>query len=137
MRLDVSATPLLAANPPNSDAPDGLASPCRCGCASAHAPAVAPPGPGGRFKHSGSGGALTLLGVLGWLCVPKCPLCLAACVAIGSGVSISLAQGQALRQLLFASAALMIAAGAWRLAISGRRFYRLRLPRRSVDVRSA
>ncbi|HEY1065324.1 MAG TPA: hypothetical protein VGE52_04415 [Pirellulales bacterium] len=71
---------------------------------------------------------LTALGILGWLSVPKCPLCLAAYIAIGSGVSMSLAQSQALRQTLFVLAGLLIVAGAARLAAHVVRFRRIEPP---------
>lgn len=88
---------------------------CNCARPSQHATAAARPASAGRFKRSLGGGALAVCGMLGWLCVPKCPLCLAAYLALGSGITLSFAQSQLLRQLLFVVAAGLILAGAWRI----------------------
>ena len=79
------------------------------------------------------GGVLTLLGMLGWLCVPKCPLCLATYVAIGSGVTLSFAQSQVLRQMMFVVAAGVLVAGTLRLGMHRRQFIRSRKTYRSCD----
>ena len=65
------------------------------------------------------GAGLALIGALGWLCVPKCPLCLAAYVAIGSGVTLTYSHGQALRQLLMVCATGLILLGGWQLVRCG------------------
>jgi hypothetical protein len=88
---------------------------CTCACTPGQAQAIGHSAAQGPSRRSVRGAALTIAGMLGWLCVPKCPLCLATYVAIGSGITISFAQSQALRQLLFVAATGMILAGAWRL----------------------
>ena len=64
---------------------------------------------------------LSLLGVLGWLALPKCPLCLAAYLAIGTGLSISVRGSRALYVVLAALTAGLFMAGAWRITKIARR----------------
>ncbi|WP_425615393.1 hypothetical protein NA78x_005310 [Anatilimnocola sp. NA78] len=70
-------------------------------------------------QRSVSGGALTVCGLLGWLCIPKCPLCVATYFALGSGLTLTLAQSQLLRQSMYVAAASLILFGVWRLAKHG------------------
>lgn len=77
------------------------------------------------------GGLLTLCGMLGWLSVPKCPLCLTAYIAIGSGLTLSFAQSQILLQLCGVAAAGMILAGVWHLSRPLRIELSLRFHRKS------
>jgi hypothetical protein len=58
-----------------------------------------------RTATLGSAG-LTLLGITGWLALPKCPLCLAAYLTIATGFSVTALQGRA---VYFALATLVVA----------------------------
>ncbi len=49
--------------------------------------------------------SLTLLGITGWLALPKCPLCLAAYLTIATGFSVTALQG---RVVYFALATLVV-----------------------------
>ena len=64
---------------------------------------------------------LSLLGLLGWLALPKCPLCLAAYLSIASGVSLSASSSRVLYLTLAGLAAACFAAGLWRIVRSNRR----------------
>ncbi|MGC4004928.1 MAG: hypothetical protein QM811_18155 [Pirellulales bacterium] len=107
MSRDVSPTPILVTQEPNDPHCMSVA---RCSCAR--------PTADHRVRRSLTGGALTVCGLLGWVCVPKCPLCLAAYVAVGSGITLTFAQGAALRYALLGFAAVLILAGTWFLAKS-------------------
>jgi hypothetical protein len=56
-----------------------------------------------------------LVGSLGWLLVPKCPLCLMAYISMGTGLTVSLAFSQFLRITLLFLAASFCLAGLWRI----------------------
>ena len=98
-----------------------LGSRCKCGPATGHTRPAAPPVAKVRRKRSVVGGALTLVGTISWLCVPKCPMCVATYVAIGSGITLSFAQSQILWQAMTMTATAMILTGVWRLWRYGRR----------------
>ncbi len=66
-----------------------------------------------RVRTSGMG--LSVLGVLGWLALPKCPLCLTAYLAVISGISISAAYGRLLYVALVVATAACFLWGAWRV----------------------
>ncbi len=82
---------------------------------------------------------LTLFGLLGWLSLPKCPLCLATYLAMGSGMTLSFAESQDLRQLWLITVTAMMLFGICRLATYGRQGVRSRLmsqtPRLDLSVR--
>lgn len=60
------------------------------------------------------GSSCALLGSVGWVCVPKCALCLTAYVAAVTGVSVPFAQGLWLRvALLFGTAGLFLLGLRW------------------------
>lgn len=61
---------------------------------------------------------LSLLGALVWLALPKCPLCLAAYLAIGSGLSLTVAQSRTLYIALAFLAAGLFAWGASRMLLA-------------------
>jgi hypothetical protein len=71
-----------------------------------------------RLNLRSSDLGLSLLGALGWLALPKCPLCLAAYLAIGTGLSISASNSRILYLALGAVAVCLFIAGALRLAIA-------------------
>jgi hypothetical protein len=99
-------------------------SPCCCARRTSDVQEIAGPASKTHVGRPLRGAVLTLVGMLGWLCVPKCPLCVATYVAIGSGVTLSFAQSQVLRQLLVVAAAGVLLAGAWRLGKHGWQFIR-------------
>lgn len=68
-----------------------------------------------------SGLSLSFLGLLGWLALPKCPMCLAAYLAMGTGLSLSLAQSRTLYMGLAAFAAGLFIAGFGKLYVTVRR----------------
>ncbi len=73
-----------------------------------------------RMPASGVG--LSILGIVGWLALPTCPLCLAAYVAVFSGLSISAAYGRVLYFALEVVVAACFLAGAVRLGIAAWRW---------------
>jgi hypothetical protein len=94
LRGDVAAL----ANGPN-------AAPIPCCCA---APSVTR-----RFAKSDI--SLSLAGVIGWFLLPKCPLCLAAYLALSAGLSLTALQSRVLYTSLAAIAVSLIAGGALRI----------------------
>lgn len=72
----------------------------------------------GRLIDSG----YALLGSLGWLFVPKCPICLTAYLAAATGVTIPFVHGPGLRIALLVVTASLFLVGAWRLSRIGQRF---------------
>jgi hypothetical protein len=67
---------------------------------------------------------LSLLGILGWLALPKCPLCLAAYLAIGTGLSISASNSRTLYWSLATLAGGLFLVGAIRICrITHARWY--------------
>ena len=111
--------------------------PCCCARRTSDVQEIAGPASKAHVGRPLRGAVLTLAGMLGWLCVPKCPLCVATYVAIGSGITLSFAQGQILRQMLFAAAAGVLLAGAWRLGRHVRQFIRVRKTSHAFDVEIA
>ena len=83
----------------------------------------------GRMPASGV--VLSILGIVGWLALPKCPLCLAAYVAIFSGLSISAAYGRVLYFALVILVAACFLAGAVRLGSAAWRWF-FQHPRRMI-----
>jgi hypothetical protein len=79
------------------------------------------------FKRDGIRPAdigLSLLGILGWLALPKCPLCLAAYLAIGTGLSISVSNSRTLYWSLATLAGGLFLVGAIRICrITHSRWY--------------
>jgi hypothetical protein len=103
---------------------DEFRSPCCCARRTSDVREIAAPASKAHVGRPLRGAVLTLVGMLGWLCVPKCPLCLATYVAIGSGITLSFAQSQVPRQLLFVAAACVLVVGGWRLGKHVRQFIR-------------
>jgi hypothetical protein len=68
-----------------------------------------------------SDAGLSIVGVLGWLALPKCPMCLAVYIAMGSGLSLTLAQSRILYSALAILAAVAFLIGTVRLALAIRR----------------
>lgn len=64
----------------------------------------------GRLIDSG----YALLGSLGWLSIPKCPMCVAAYFAAATGIAIPFAHAPALRLALLLVTASLVFGGVWR-----------------------
>ena len=69
-----------------------------------------------RFKKSDM--SLSLLGVVGWFLLPKCPLCLAAYLAIGAGLSLTATQSHILYVTLTVLAVSLLAWGVLRVLVT-------------------
>lgn len=67
---------------------------------------------------------LSLLGVVGWLALPKCPLCLAAYVAMLSGLSLSVGASNAVLATLTIVAAGCFLVGTIRMGSAMRKNWR-------------
>lgn len=62
--------------------------------------------------------SLSLLGVVGWFLLPKCPLCLAAYLAIGAGLSLTATQSRILYVTLSVFAVGLFAWGVLRVLVA-------------------
>lgn len=67
-----------------------------------------------RAAIRSSGLGLSLVGAVGWLTLPKCPLCLAAYFAFGTGISLSVTQSRGLYLALLGFAAGSFTAGVFK-----------------------